>query len=235
MAHNHETVGANPTPASTSKPCRCAGLFRFYPLDQSVCPEFPGFFIFRPLPDRRDMFTKKDIVSYSSRGCPIKRFMRKVEKLDSGCWGYVGAKDQYGYGKFSVGRRRLGAHRISYAIHCGDIPDDMVVMHKCDNPACVNPDHLTLGTVKDNVHDCIEKGRFPPSPKRDRKRSVVAIGDSLGYYFPDIYQAQAAGFHNGGVSRAARGLRMHYKGYQWLYINQSPHHSTLPGRARPGP
>lgn len=64
-----------------------------------------------------------------------------------------------GYGHFQVGKKAEKAHRISYSIFRGKIPDGMHVLHSCDNPPCVNPDHLSLGTNKDNMRDRGLKGR----------------------------------------------------------------------------
>lgn len=81
----------------------------------------------------------------------------------SGCWNYSGRKDKNGYGIFAAksltASRR--AHRISWIIYNGKIPKGMCVCHKCDNPTCVNPDHLFLGTIKDNNNDKMIKGRTP--------------------------------------------------------------------------
>lgn len=66
-----------------------------------------------------------------------------------------------GYGEFSISRFSSNqlAHRVSYQIYIGEIPKGLFVLHKCDNPKCVNPDHLFLGTQKDNVHDMYKKER----------------------------------------------------------------------------
>ena len=86
------------------------------------------------------------------------RFFSRVEKTE-GCWVWKSASDANGYGKISYRGRHESAHRVSYMIHVGEIPKDMFVLHKCDNPPCVNPCHLFLGTPTDNVHDMIKKGR----------------------------------------------------------------------------
>jgi hypothetical protein len=77
----------------------------------------------------------------------------------SGCWEWMGQTDRYG--KFSFGNEQL-AHRASWIIHNGTIPDGLNVLHKCDNPSCVNPEHLFLGTHTDNMQDKIKKGRANP-------------------------------------------------------------------------
>jgi hypothetical protein len=97
------------------------------------------------------------------RGTTEERFWRFVEKKsDSECWIWVG--HQAGnYGSFSIGARTLGtvlAHRFSWAMHNNqEIPSGMVIMHSCDNPLCVNPNHLSVGTHMENTHDMLKKGR----------------------------------------------------------------------------
>jgi hypothetical protein len=83
----------------------------------------------------------------------------------SGCWLWTASVDQKGYGQFAMKpahKRPLKAHRVAWEIYRGQVPDELCVLHKCDQPACVNPDHLWLGTVADNNHDMFEKGRSAP-------------------------------------------------------------------------
>lgn len=96
-----------------------------------------------------------------SRG-PLKdRFWSYVEKKsEHECWEWNGCIGKNGYGRtHENGRPDLRAHRVSYEITKGDIPNGLIVMHTCDNRKCVNPDHLVLGTHKENMHDMISKGR----------------------------------------------------------------------------
>lgn len=84
---------------------------------------------------------------------------KKVVKKD-GCWDWIGVFDKDGYGLIPSGKKRIGrAHRISYLIHYGIDPGKKLVCHKCDNPACTNPDHLFLGDHRDNQNDSIRKKR----------------------------------------------------------------------------
>lgn len=90
-----------------------------------------------------------------------ERFLNKIQKVDSGCWEWSAALNTLGYGAIvdAIGTTKA-AHRISYQIYIGDIPARMCVCHKCDNPKCVSPFHLFLGTHSDNMRDRSAKGRY---------------------------------------------------------------------------
>lgn len=105
------------------------------------------------------------VVPRSKKGTTIEqRFMKFVSKSDNGCWLWIGAFEKnprcLPYGWFYwVGRGKLRAHRVSYELFVGELGKSQCVLHKCDNPKCVNPDHLSTGTQADNIRDMIAKGR----------------------------------------------------------------------------
>lgn len=89
-----------------------------------------------------------------------ERFWEKVDKRsDDECWEWKNCKTHFGYGKIKVGKQYKPAHRVMWELYYGSVPDGMLVLHKCDNPPCVNPKHLFLGTYLDNVRDMIAKDR----------------------------------------------------------------------------
>lgn len=90
----------------------------------------------------------------------IDRFLSKVMPVPfSGCWLWMGADFSYGYGAFSFHNQNRPAHRVSWLLHKGEIPEGLFVLHKCDVAVCVNPEHLFLGTQQDNMTDKVEKRR----------------------------------------------------------------------------
>lgn len=99
---------------------------------------------------------------YSRQAAPIlKRFWSKVAFTanPNKCWEWQAGKTKYGYGELMIKNKQVYAHRLSWELTYGEIPDGLFVCHKCDNPKCVNPNHLFLGTNLDNVRDMVSKGR----------------------------------------------------------------------------
>lgn len=86
------------------------------------------------------------------------RFWAKVDRSGE-CWTWTASAHSFGYGRFGIGRRVFTAHRVAWELVNGPVPGGLHVCHRCDNPPCVRPDHLFLGTAKENLRDMIAKGR----------------------------------------------------------------------------
>jgi hypothetical protein len=153
---------------------------------------------------------------------PIEiRFWQFVTKgSEDECWEWQGQRLESGYGRISLGARSLGsegAHRISWKLfNKADIPDGMFVMHKCDNPSCVNPHHLSIGTPKENTQDMIAKGR---------KRVVSPKGEGNGKSLLNeekVRLIRSSTLSHAGIARelgvspnCVRGVRI---GRTWTHI-----------------
>lgn len=106
-------------------------------------------------------------------------FWDYVQKLPAdGCWEWQRSCGSHGYGQFYLVRGKpLAAHRFSWQMTYGPIPAGLHVLHRCDNKRCVRPDHLFLGTARDNIRDCVAKGRHRPHIARGEDSAVARLTD----------------------------------------------------------
>ena len=111
-----------------------------------------------------------------------ERFEKYIELIPfTTCWIWNGSLNKKGYGCFWANNTRFRANRFSYTLYKGEIPEGMFVCHSCDNPSCVNPEHLWLGTPKDNVQDMIKKGRSHYS--RGSRKHCKQHGNHSGKHY----------------------------------------------------
>ena len=152
----------------------------------------------------RPYFVRRGHARYCSLSCyrtfkdaPLEiRFWRYVNRT-KGCWQWTAHVDRDGYGHIAYQGTSKLSHRVSWIIHNGEIPRGMLVCHHCDNPTCVRPSHLFLGTTLDNSRDTVSKGRSLYGSKNQKAKltwkSVIAIrrqASSLGCYAASILAKQ---------------------------------------------
>lgn len=135
--------------------------------------------------------------------------MERVQKdSETDCWNWIGAKDRNSYPRFNrIGHSPLYVHRAMYKMFKGVIPPGMLVCHHCDNPSCINPEHLFLGTYQDNILDCIRKGRnLTDYSKRsylsDEQVDEIRNDPRSGFKLAKIY-----GVHPQNIHRIKSGKR----------------------------
>lgn len=140
------------------------------------------------------------------------RFWAKVDKTH-GCWNWTASTREGGYGRFGIGAHGgILAHRYSYILHNGEIPDGLCVLHHCDNPSCVRPDHLFLGTKADNARDKVSKGRQSHprgelNPKSKLSEAAVRVIKKLLGRIPQLELAQSFNVSQQTINNIAKGRR----------------------------
>lgn len=127
-----------------------------------------------------------------------------IPVTESGCWLWIGCCSKSGYGQIKDHYKTKTAHRTSYELHIGEIPEGMLVCHKCDVPFCVNPNHLFIGTSRDNILDSVSKGRHPHCETHNKAKltwencdeirssneDMQVIADRLGVHFSTVYRVR---------------------------------------------
>ncbi len=166
-------------------------------------------------------WSDKERADRIARNPPEARLMRRVEfEMNTGCWLWTGSTNNEGYGKIGIGGRLFLTHRVSYEMHKGPIPPGRLALHKCDTPACCNPDHLFLGGFSDNHWDMRRKGRANYTLGEDRPSAKFRSAD-----IPVIRQRVARGETCGRVATdygvTQGSIRAIVTGRSWKHIHSS--------------
>lgn len=170
---------------------------------------------------------------HNKRGCPVcanggtdeERFFNFVNKngkqinyVNDKCWEWTGDIRENGYGRFWLNNKSVPAHRYSYELYFGKVPTDLFVLHRCDNPKCVNPNHLFLGTIKDNIQDMITKGRSPNQKGENNPAAKLTENDVLKireiYATGEYLQKEIAKMFNMPLSSINQVIR----GKRWKHL-----------------
>lgn len=151
-----------------------------------------------------------------TKGMTIKEKLDhySIPEPNSGCWLWIGSASLKGYGILHTKNGNKGAHRLSWIENYGDIPVGMFVCHKCDTPACINPEHLFLGTVQDNVDDAKNKGRFERSGEKNY--NAILTSAQVVKIFSDKRPPRIIAEEYGVGYTAIHDIK---HGYSWKHLN----------------
>lgn len=174
--------------------------------------------------------TRKHVKIYCGRVCmqavrpftPEKAeaaFWAKVEKTDR-CWLWKGAKRWDGYGRLNVRKKAFTAHRYSYELVHGPVPEGFGVLHSCDTPACVNPAHLSVGTHTENMRDAVAKGRKARGESTGRNKLTEAqVWEIRTTFVPGAHKYVSAGRLARKYGVAVNTILNAAEGKTWKYLN----------------
>ena len=153
--------------------------------------------------DRLDEFKTMEDLGATRKHDLEERLMTKIRKSKSGCWNWFGATDTNGYGVITAHPTVKRASRASYEHFKGPIPEGMIIRHTCDNKKCINPEHLILGSKRDNMLDAMERGQFRPTSSFTAKDILAIRSDPR----TQTAIAQAYGVTQSTISRIMNGRR----------------------------
>ena len=151
-----------------------------------------------------------------------EKLSSRIKVLENGCWLYTGGKQSQGYGVLWDGAKQRRAHIVSYEIHVETIPQGMLVLHECDNPWCVNPEHLFLGTHQDNVNDMRTKGRDSFGHNKGENNGQAVLNEDKVRQIRRLlktgqYTQEQIGDMFGVTRGAIKAIKL---GYTWKYLEE---------------
>jgi hypothetical protein len=159
----------------------------------------------------------------------LDRFWAKVNKdgpmhpVCGQCWVWTGASRPTGYGNFKINFRTCSTHRFSWIIHNGSIPKGLCVCHRCDNPSCVNPNHLWLGTRKDNSEDMVKKNRSNGGAPSGEKNPNAKLDEEQVLEIIKLYKYRSKVF---GVSGLANKYKVSVNNVRRILSRKAWRHLT---------
>lgn len=146
-----------------------------------------------------------------------RRLAAKTSQGPNGCILFTGTTDRGRYGQFYIGQSKVAAHRVAYALACGPIPSGLLVCHRCDNPTCINTDHLFLGTDLDNNADRSAKNRtHQPFGRVERYRKLTS--DDVLRIKTEPKSGRALAAEMGVAPNTVRKVR---RGETWKHVSPS--------------
>lgn len=138
------------------------------------------------------------------------KILKNITIDENGCWNWNLYRDKKGYGKVRYGRRMMAVHRLSYMIFKGYVIENTMVCHTCDNPACCNPNHLFVGTAKDNSIDMLRKNRHKVVPQYGNNyRGKLLMADGI-IFKSYVEAANHLGLSDNGVRKR---IKSNWVGY----------------------
>ncbi len=142
----------------------------------------------------------------------LERFLAKIAIAENGCWMWQTVKNRDGYGRLRVQGKMVLAHRLAYTHFIGEIPAGIVLLHACNNPGCVNPEHLRRGTQAENIAHCIASGRRARGERNGFAKlttedvTLIRTGYASGN-FSQRELAETVGVSQSMISRIVRGKK----------------------------
>lgn len=148
-----------------------------------------------------------------------QRFWLHAQRTEIGCWPWTGALRSGGYGSIFYNGKGIGAHRLSFILHRGPVPDGLWVLHRCDNRQCVNPDHLFLGTVQDNNADKMAKGRQRNLRGEEAPSAILTKDQVLEIWLTRSGSSRSIASKHGVTASDVRKIR---EGKTWRHVTGGP-------------